>query len=84
VNILEFGLSPEDAVYKPKFHHQWQPDTLEVEKGFPVAVRESLSKKGYVIRERSAIGRTELILVRTDKKFEAVADIRGEDSAEGY
>jgi gamma-glutamyltranspeptidase/glutathione hydrolase len=23
VNILEFNMSTEDAVYKPKFHHQW-------------------------------------------------------------
>jgi gamma-glutamyltranspeptidase/glutathione hydrolase len=84
VNILEFELSAEDAVYKPKFHHQWLPDTLNVEKGFPVSVREALVKKGYTIKELSAIGRVELILIRPDKKFEAVADIRGEDSAEGF
>ena len=23
VNILDFNMSTEDAVYKPKFHHQW-------------------------------------------------------------
>jgi gamma-glutamyltranspeptidase/glutathione hydrolase len=35
VDILEFNMSTEDAVYKPKFHHQWWPDSLEIEKGFP-------------------------------------------------
>jgi gamma-glutamyltranspeptidase/glutathione hydrolase len=84
VNILEFNLSTEDAVYKPKFHHQWLPDTLSVEKGFPAAVREAMEKMGYFINERSAIGRTEVIKVLPNKKFEAVADLRGDDSAEGF
>src|SRR5258706_1221240 len=59
VNIIEFNMNTEDAVYKPKFHHQWLPDTLEVERGFSPAVRDALQKKGYIIRERGAIGRTE-------------------------
>ena len=79
----------EDALYKPKFHHQWLPDTLEVEKGFPEAVREALQKKGYAIRERGAIGKTEVIKVLANGpsaklRFEAVADNRGDDDAEGW
>jgi gamma-glutamyltranspeptidase/glutathione hydrolase len=35
VDIIDFGLSPEDAVNLPKFHHQWLPDELFVEPGFP-------------------------------------------------
>ncbi len=84
VNILEFNMSTEDAVYKPKFHHQWLPDTLKVEKGFPQPVRDALLKMGYTIEQRSAIGRTEVIKVLANGKFEAVADNRGDDSAEGY
>lgn len=84
VNILEFGLSAEDAVNKPKFHHQWIPDTLEVEKNFPQATREALRQMGYILQQRGAIGRTELIRVRPDGRFEAVADSRGEDAAEGF
>ncbi|HEV7779992.1 MAG TPA: gamma-glutamyltransferase, partial [Chitinophagaceae bacterium] len=84
VNILEFNLSTEDAVYKPKFHHQWLPDTLKVEKGFPQPVRDALLKMGYIIEQRGAIGRTEVIKVLPNGKFEAVADNRGDDSAEGY
>src|SRR5688500_9865259 len=81
INILEFNLSTEDAVYKPKFHHQWLPDTLKVEKDFPMTVRASLQKMGYIIDQRSAIGRTEIIRVLPDGSFEAVADIRGDDAA---
>ncbi len=84
VNIIEFNMSTEDAVYKPKFHHQWLPDTLEVEKGFPAAVSNALIKKGYAIKERSGIGRTEVIKVLPGGKIEAVADRRGDDDAEGW
>ncbi|HYM94410.1 MAG TPA: gamma-glutamyltransferase [Chitinophagaceae bacterium] len=84
VDILEFGMTTEDAIYKPKFHHQWLPDTLNVEKGFPQNVEDSLKKMGYAIKERAGIGRTEVIKILPDKKIEAVADNRGDDDAEGY
>jgi gamma-glutamyltranspeptidase / glutathione hydrolase len=84
VNILEFNMSTEDAVYKPKFHHQWLPDTLDIEKGFANDVLDSLKKMGYKTIQRGGIGRTEAIRVLNDGKFEAVGDIRGDDDAEGY
>jgi len=84
VDILEFNMGTEDAVYKPKFHHQWLPDTLYIERGFPQAVVDSLEKMGYAMQHRSSIGRTELVKVLGDGKFEAVADNRGDDAAEGY
>jgi len=84
VNILEFNMSTEDAVYQPKFHHQWLPDTLELEKGFPETVTEALKKMGYATKQRSGIGRTEVIKVLADGRFEAVADKRGDDAAEGW
>jgi len=84
VNILEFGMSAEESVNQPKFHHQWLPDSLELEKGFPQSVSDTLKKMGYMIGRRGAIGRTELIRVLPDGKFEAVADNRGDDDAEGW
>lgn len=84
VNIIEFGLSTEDAVNKPKFHHQWLPDELYIEKSFPSTIKEGLIKMGYTITERGGIGRTEVIRVLADGKFEAVADNRGDDAAEGW
>lgn len=85
VNILEFNMSTEDAVYKPKFHHQWLPDEVMIEKGFPAPVKEAMQKMGYSFsRERGGIGRTECIRVLPNGKFEAVADNRGDDAAEGY
>ena len=87
VNILEFDLSTDDAVNKPKFHHQWLPDTLYIERTFPADIKESLIKMGYSIKERGGIGRTEVIKVLTDGKkikIEAVGDNRGDDDARGY
>jgi len=87
VNILEFNLSTDDAVNKPKFHHQWLPDTLNLEKGFPEDVKMKLRSMGHYVKERGGIGRTEVIkLTYTNgkMKIEAVADNRGDDSAEGF
>ena len=84
VNIIDFNMSTEDAVWKPKFHHQWLPDKVDLEKGFPDDTRKALEAMGYKIVERNGIGRTEVIKVLPNKKFEAVADNRGDDSAEGW
>lgn len=85
INILEFGMSAEDAINKPKFHHQWLPDELVTERGFIPATTEALKQMGYPFgKERAGIGRTEIIWVRPDGKKEAVADRRGDDGAAGY
>ncbi len=84
VNIIEFGMSTEDAVYKPKFHHQWLPDQVDIEKNFPMKTFGTLQKMGYILIDRGNIGRTEVIKVLPDKKFEAVADNRGDDDARGW
>jgi gamma-glutamyltranspeptidase/glutathione hydrolase len=86
VDILDFGLSAEDAVNKPKFHHQWLPDILYVEPAFSNSARDSLKTMGYTVTQRGNIGRTEVIRVLPGKerKLEAVGDIRGDDTADGY
>ncbi len=88
VNILEFGMSTKDAVNKPKFHHQWLPDIISVEKDFPKEVQEQLISMGYTVNARSAIGRTEVIKIEKSAKVPrlviAVADKRGDDDARGY
>lgn len=84
VNIIDFGLSTADAVNRPKFHHQWLPDEIFVENGFPEAVRKELEGMGYKVTTRGGIGRTEVIRVLPGGRFEAVADSRGDDAAAGY
>lgn len=84
VDILDYKLSISDAVNLPKFHHQWLPDRIDVESNFPDSTITALKKMGYSIFNRQSIGRTEVIKVLDNGKFEAVADRRGDDSAEGY
>jgi gamma-glutamyltranspeptidase/glutathione hydrolase len=88
VNILEFGQSPLDAVNNPKFHHQWLPDQLMVEKDFSAEVKAEMEKMGYKVVNRGQIGRTEVIQLNWKGKklqsIEAVADKRGDDHASAY
>jgi gamma-glutamyltranspeptidase/glutathione hydrolase len=83
VNMLEFNLSAEDAVNKPKFHHQWFPDQLFVEKDFPAAVLKQLEQMGHKVEKIESIGRTEVIRI-SGTKIEAIADKRADDSADGF
>ncbi|MFM1968944.1 MAG: gamma-glutamyltransferase, partial [Bacteroidota bacterium] len=88
VNILEFGQSPLDAVNNPKFHHQWLPDQLMVEKDFSAELKAEMEKMGYKVVNRGQIGRTEVIKLDWNGKklqrIEAVADKRGDDHASAY
>jgi gamma-glutamyltranspeptidase/glutathione hydrolase len=90
VNVIDFKMSASDAVNKPKFHHQWLPDEIVTEKGFPEKVIHELEAMGYVIKDYNVkgysvdqIGRVELIKV-TNGKLEAVADGRGDDAVAGF
>lgn len=80
VNIVDFKLSPNMAVNTPKFHHQWLPEVVSVEQGFPKSTISSLEKKQYTFKERAAIGKTELILIDPKGTITAIADGRGDDS----
>jgi gamma-glutamyltranspeptidase/glutathione hydrolase len=84
INIVDFGMSAKDAVDKPKFHHQWLPDTVNIEKGFSESTAAQLEAMGYKLETWGAIGRTELIKVLPDGMREAAADVRGDDSVSGY
>jgi len=86
VNMIDYKMSPEDAVNKPKFHHQWQPDEIMVERDFDAATIVQLQAMGYKVSKRGNIGRTELIeiLPQNKKPITAIADKRGDDAAAGY
>lgn len=84
VNIIDFDMNPEMAVYSPRFHHQWLPDKISYEHGaFSPELISLLSNRGHTCAERaSAIGDVQLILVE-DAVFYGVADPRGGGRAEG-
>lgn len=84
INIIDFGLSATDAVNHPKFHHQWLPDEVRVERDFPAYVRQGLEAMGYKIVESGYWSATELLLVKPTGRIEAVGDKRGDDSVAGF
>ncbi len=84
LNMLDFNLSTQDAINAPRFHHQWKPDEVLVEKSFPALLQKELSSMGYKVTERIPIGRTEVIKMGKGKMMEAVADKRGDDSVSGF
>ena len=84
IDVVDFKMSLEDAVQKPKFHHQWLPDRIDVEASFPENIKKELEQMGYTINVRTTIGRTEAIQILEDGSFKAVADVRGDDDAEAY
>jgi gamma-glutamyltranspeptidase/glutathione hydrolase len=49
ISILDNGLSVQQAADAPRFHHQYLPDTLQVEKAFPLDVLDKLKAMGYTI-----------------------------------
>jgi len=89
VDVIDFKMLLTDAVNKPKFHHQWLPDEIVVENGFPEDVSKELQQMGYVIKGyhvpgyEVVIGRVEAIKI-TNGKLEAVADSRGDDTVAGF
>ena len=83
VNIIDFNLSAVDAVNLPKFHHQWLPDEVFIEKDFNPLIIQQLKEMGYKITTKDAIGRVELLKI-SKNKIEAVADKRGDDSVAGF
>lgn len=84
VNLIDFNMSLEDAINSPKFHHQWLPDEVSIEKTFNPNTKAALEKMGYRIKERGSIGRTEGILIGATGKRITVADKRGDDAVAGY
>ena len=84
INIIDFNMNADDAINKPKFHHQWLPDEVMVEKDFDAVVKKQLQAMGYKITDRGSIGRTEVIRLLSNGKRETVADKRGDDSVAGF
>ena len=85
LNVVDFGMTMQEAVAAPRFHHQWLPDQIDYEpNAISENVRESLKQKGYTLKERKPYGRVEGILVNKDGTYQAGADPRGDDKAVGY
>lgn len=84
INIIDFGMSPSEAVKQGRIHYQWWPDHLFLEKDFwTEEMKSEMQTIGYPIEIRkTSQGRCEVIMIRKSRII-GVPDPRGEDFASG-
>jgi gamma-glutamyltranspeptidase/glutathione hydrolase len=64
LNVVDFGMDAQEAVDSPRFHHQWLPDRIEIERrGFAADVVARLRALGHVVSETGDMGDVQAILV---------------------
>ncbi|UWU92815.1 gamma-glutamyltransferase [Bradyrhizobium sp. CB1015] len=51
VNVLDYKMDVAAAVATPRLHHQWLPDEVRVERGFPEGVLLELKAMGHLVVE---------------------------------
>ncbi|WP_457107348.1 gamma-glutamyltransferase [Methylobacterium sp. P5_C11] len=65
INMLDFGMEPQEAVDAPRIHHQWLPDTVYAEPfALSADTQAILRAMGHTIVEQKPWGAQELIAVR--------------------
>ena len=75
VNVLEHGMNIADATARPRMHHQWYPDRLEVESGVsPDAIR-MLRARGHDVQFSAGMGSLQTVMF-SDGIFYGYADPR--------
>jgi gamma-glutamyltranspeptidase/glutathione hydrolase len=64
LNVLDFGMNPQEAVDAPRFHHQWLPDRIRHERfGLSPDTVRALALKGHTLEEIRTQGVAELIRI---------------------
>ncbi len=80
LNVILFNMDIQSAVNAPRFHHQWLPDLIYVEKNsFPKTILDSLIILGHQIKARNTMGHVNAIHI--EGEIDAGADKRGSNSA---
>ena len=52
VNVIDHKMDAARAVASARLHHQWLPDQLYIERGFPEEIVEALKAKGHAVNDR--------------------------------
>ncbi len=85
INWMRLGMDAQSAINAPRFHHQWLPDTLVMEKLFSSEMEDQMKSRGYEVKRRGHIGLVNAIGIdpKTSERCGA-ADPRDNGSAIGY
>ncbi|MFZ5981245.1 MAG: gamma-glutamyltransferase [Candidatus Zixiibacteriota bacterium] len=85
VNFVRFGLSPEETAAFPRFHHQWLPDRILLEKGgFSTSIKQDLISYGHTVEDGEPFGDLQLIYIDPLGLMTAASDPRSRGTAAGY
>ena len=76
-------MNAQEAVDQPRIHHQWMPDTLNVEKSMSPDTIEALKARGHTVAFTGLVGELGIIRI-VDGWLEGAADGRVEATAKGY
>lgn len=79
VNLTDFNMSVAEATHAPRFHHQWFPDVLYLERGFSLDTVRLLAARGHKIKTQPAMGSTQTVS-RTEDVFLGCSDLRRRNS----
>ena len=85
INWMRLGMDAQSAINAPRFHHQWMPDVVLMEKMFSPEMEEQLKARGYAVKRKGHIGLVNAIGIdsKTGERCGA-ADPRDDGSAIGY
>jgi gamma-glutamyltranspeptidase/glutathione hydrolase len=86
VNVLDHGMNVQEAVDAPRFHHQWLPDFIRIEKqGFPQDVITALEARGHTVKADGNMGDVHAIWIdpTTNVRYGA-SDPRADGRTLGY
>jgi len=85
LNWMRLGMDAQAAINAPRFHHQWLPDVILMEKDFSANLESALNAEGYQTRRRGHIGLVNAIGIdpKTGERLGA-ADPRDNGAAVGY
>ena len=82
LNMLDFGMEPQEAVDAPRIHHQWLPDTVYAEPfALSADTKAILRGMGHTIVEQKPWGAEELIAVRAAAPDSPEAASSGNDAS---
>ncbi|WP_193211836.1 gamma-glutamyltransferase [Luteolibacter marinus] len=83
IDHIDFGDAPAAALKRPRFHHQWRPDEIRIERGFGDEVIKELRRRGHTVRVMDAFGACQAIGQGPGGSFHGAHDprIRGEATA---
>lgn len=86
INSIEFGLPLDEAVAASRFHHQWLPDMLTLERdGFDQETQEALRDLGHELREINRMAVIKAVKRLENGQLHGAADPRNpDDTAMGY